>query len=341
MKILKRVYKWIILSIVLQISVLAYFNYDYLLKEHDIKATSYEVSDEAQEYDKKSMKIEDGSSLHKVSYDGNHAAWLLSGKVYVYDLKNKKSQDIIEDSNGDINYYKWLPDRNIIIYSISNATGKVNVMTKDIETGTDHDYPVISGLAKNSEVKDIELSPLTNVVYVKVQTSPTRARIYKYDIMDNLSYIMIFEGSSTIKEANLSDRLFYDEGNGRVMVWDGKRKSKSRISTDNKVSLIGVDAEDNLYVGNKDSQGNITKLTYSRQDKDSDGKWHEINLKVPCDKNDLIVTKSGGVYMVDKSSKVVINLKNNVETKYEGEFIEMLDNYIVYSDNNKLLVDSF
>ncbi|HEY9060173.1 MAG TPA: hypothetical protein VIO64_06680 [Pseudobacteroides sp.] len=341
MKILKRVYKWIILSVVLQIAVLAYFNYDYLLKEHEIKATSYEVSDEVQENEKKSVKIEDGTSLHKVSYDGNHAAWLLSGKIHVYDLKNKKSEDIIEGSNGDINYYKWLPDRNIIIYSVSNAAGKINVLTKDIETGTIHDYPVISGLAKNSEVKDIELSPLTNVVYVKVQTSSTRARIYKYDIMDNLSYIMIFDSSSTIKEANLSDKLFYDEGNGRIMVWDGKRKSKSRISTEDKVFLIGVDAEDNLYVGNKDSGGKITKLLYSKQDKESDDKWYEINLKTPCDKNHLFVTKGGGVYMIDKVNKVVINLKNSVETKYEGEFIEILDNYIVYSDNNKLMVDSF
>jgi hypothetical protein len=341
-KILKRVYKWIILSVVLQILVLAYFNYGYLTMEHEIKATSYDISDETQENEKKSVKIKEGASLLSVSYDGNHAAWLLSGKVYIYDLKNKKSEDAIEDTNGDINFYKWLPDRNIIIYSVSSSeAGKVNVMTKDIETGNIHDYPAISGIAKNSVVKDIELSPLTNVVYVKVQTSSTKARIYKYDIMDNLSYIMIFDSSSEVKEANLSDKLFYEDVNDRIMVWDGKRKNKKRIATQNKVSLIGLDAEDNLYVGNKDSEGKITKLLYSKQDQDSDDKWNEINLKAPCDKSDLIVTKNGSVYLVDKSKKEVTNLKNNTEIKYEGEFIEILDNHIIYSADDKLIVENF
>ncbi len=341
MKLIKRVYKWIILSIILQILVLAYFNYDFLLKEHEIKATSYEMSDKTVEVKKKSVEIQQGATQLKVSYDGNHAAWLLSGKIHVYDLLNKKSKDTIEDDSGDINYYRWLPDRNIIIYSVSSLkTGKVNVMTKDIETGNTHSYPAISGLAKNSEVTDIEFSLLTNLIYAKVQTSSTRARIYKFDIMDNLNYIMIFDSSSKIEEANLSDILYYEDEKGRVMQWDGKRKSKSRVDIDGKVSLIGVDAEDNLYIGNKDSEGKINKLQYRKQDKESDSKWNEISLKTACDEKDLIVTEKGSLYMVNTSNKVVINLKNNAEIKYEGEFIEILDNYIVYSVNEKLIVDN-
>jgi len=339
-KLIKRVYKWMILSIILQILVLAYFNYDFLLKDHDIKATSYEIDDETINKKKKSIEIKQGATQLNVSHDGYHAAWLLQGKVHVYDLTNKKLIDTIEDELGDINYYRWLPDRNIIIYSISiHQAGKVNVMTKDIDTGNIHSYPAISGLAKNSEVKHIELSPLTNVVYVKIQTSSTKARIYKYDIMDNLSYIMLFESSSKIREANLSDKLFYEDENGRIMQWDGRRKSKSRIDISGKTSLIGVDAEDNLYIGKRDAEGKINKLLNKKQDGESNSKWNEIDLKTPCDENDIIVRMNGEVYLVNRSGKVVVNLKDNTEIKYYGEFVEILDNYIVYSKDEELIVD--
>ncbi|HOV27931.1 MAG TPA: hypothetical protein PK566_16430 [Pseudobacteroides sp.] len=339
MKLIKRVYKWIVFSIIMQILVLAYFNYDFLLEDHEIKATSYEISDGTIDKKRKSIEIQQGATQLRVSHDGYHAAWLLKGKIHVYDLTNKKLKDTIEDESGDINYYRWLPDRNIIIYSISvHQSGKVNVLTKDIDTGNVHSYPTISGLAKNSEVKHIELSPLTNVVYVKIQTSSTKARIYKYDIMDNLSYIMLFGSSSKISEANLTDKLFYEDENGGIMQWDGKRKSKSRINISGKASLIGVDSNDNLYIGKRDASGKINKLLYKEQDKQSGSEWNEINLKTPCDENDIIV-KMNEVYLVNRSNEVVINLKDDTEIKYYGEFIEILDNYIVYSKDEELIVD--
>jgi hypothetical protein len=45
------------------------------------------------------------------------------------------------------------------------------------------------------------------------------------------------------------------------------------------------------------------------------------------------------VYLVNRSNEVVINLKDDTEIKYYGEFIEILDNYIVYSKDEELIVD--
>ena len=157
--------------------------------------------------------------------------------------------------------------------------------------------------------------------------------------MDNLSYICCLGSQQRLREANLLDKLFYEDENGRIMQWDGNRKSKSRIDSSGKASLIGVDAEDNLYIGKKDDEGKINKLLYKKQDTQSDSQWNEINLEAPCDEEDIIV-RMNEVYLVDRSKEVVVNLKDDSEIKYYGEFIEILDNYIVYSKGEKLIVDS-
>ncbi|MDP4180341.1 MAG: hypothetical protein Q8942_04520 [Bacillota bacterium] len=345
-KIIKRIYKWIILSILIQVLVLAYLNFNYLLKEHDIKATSYDIKENAPIKEDSSMKIPSEASSLSVSFDGNYAAYLLEGKVCLYDLKNKEEKTSVTDSNGDINYFKWLPDRNIIIYSVNSfgknsETEKILISTKDIETDNNHSYPVISGLSKSSEVTDIELSPLTNMVYVKIKTSSSKSRIYKFDIMYQSNFVINVGNSATIKEANLSDKLFYEDSENRIQIWDGKRSSRTRLSYKNKVALIGLDSEDTVYFGETNSDGKLTKILYGKYDNTdhSENKWEEIQLKSSYDKKDIVITENGNIYSIDTEKNVATNLKNNSEVKYEGEFIGISDNYIAYSKDNKLKVN--
>ena len=100
----------------------------------------------------------------------------------------------------------------MLIYSIKEPegiTGRVRISTYDISAELDRSYPDIKNLPSGSEIIEIELSPLTNIVYPMIKTSSSRARIYKFDIMDNLSLIMKTDLSTIIKETMYSDRLIY------------------------------------------------------------------------------------------------------------------------------------
>jgi len=323
------------MSVIIQIMVLSFFNYYYLVKNQNVSATSYEFEEEVN--GSKKIKVPDGAKDIKVSYNAAYAALLLDGQINIYNMKNNKKIDTIGGVNGEIKYFNWLPDRNFLIYSESNYKMRhVEVITKDVESGIVHNYPMIKGLPKNSYVVDIALSPMTNVVYVKIKTSEEKARIYKYDIMDQSRYIFNISLSSNIGEAYYQDKLVYETYENRVYVWNGRKGISNYLGVKSRGTLLGIDDDDNVYIGEKSESGKISKIYYGGLEAEGKDSCKEIDLKDSYDKEEFIKGKNGIPYILDKDNNCVINILNHDEIKYEGEFIEILNNYIVFLDGKKL-----
>ena len=344
MKVLVRVYKWIVISIVIQFIILIFINNVYLGRSKEIKATSFEtaggISGATEKLlESKGMKIPAGAKQIRVSFNGIYLGYVLDGKLQIIDIESNKIKKDISSGNDTLTYYRWLPDRNMIIYSLKSPdseAGRVNIMTCDADSGAEHSYPKITGMPKGSEVTDIELSPLTNVTYVKVKVSDSQAKIYKYNIMDNLSYIMNINADTVIKQAGYSDMLLYQDSKNKLFVRDGKQDSSWAFPFKTKMALLGIDSEDKVYAGELDKENMVYKIHYGKLAVEPDKSWSEISLKDPVPPESIVVGSDGSVYEVNESSKLIYDVHNDTNITYPGKFVELIDGYIITMDSNVL-----
>lgn len=333
-----RIYRWVVISVILQVAVLLFFNNYFLTTRGSVTAVSIDETDNKpkQNID---IKLPKGASGFKVSFDGAYVGYFLNGKLVIYDLRKKKEIKSISGGSDQLDYYKWLPDRNMVIYSLSAPSGqpgRVQLMTHDVDSGIDHDYPKISGIPKGSRTSSVELSPQTNVVYVKIRTSDSQAAVYKYNIMNDLSYVMAIGNNTVIKETSFSDKLVYQDSKNKLFVRDGAKGVTWQFPFKNKMVLLGIASEDKVYTGELDKSGNVIKVSYGNLSVEPDKSWSQVQLKRAVSPEKILVTRNGAVYELSESENCVYNINNNTKLTYSGNFIEMLDDYIVSVDNNEI-----
>lgn len=337
MKTIARIYKWIIISVFLQVVILAYLNFIYLGDGGAVKATMYQPEDEAPV--SREVKIPAEASGIKASFNGLYAAYTMNGKLEIFDIKNRRSKKTIDTGKDILSYYRWLPDRNMIIYSSTSIDkGKVyvNVITYDVDSGVERSYPKVSGLPDGSGVEDIELSPLTNIVYVKVKVSDSQARIYRYNIMDNLKYIMSTGINTVIKETIYSDNLVFQDGKNKIYVKDGRRNTTKLLPFKSKMALLGIDSEDKVYAGELNKENKVYKIYFGKLDDRIDRSWIQLQLDKPALPQNIIITPGGAVYKLSEDDKVLYGIDSDRRIELTGEFVEMLEGYIVTKDNKRL-----
>lgn len=336
MKGFARIYKWIVLAVLFQVIVFSYLEFVYLPNRGNVTATAFESSDS--EVKSKSIKMPADAGGAMVSFDGSYAAYTQGGKLLIIEIKNGKTLKMLEAGEGNFSYYRWLPDRDMLIYSIKEPDGEkgqVRISTFDLGPKLERSYPKITGLPEGSIITDIELSPLTNVVYAMVKTGDTRIKVYKYNIMDNLNFVMNAGVKAIFKETAYSDNLIYQEDGGRITFRSGKTGKKTYIPVKGNLKLLAVDAEDNIYAGQLNDSGEVVAVYHGK----IDGKlkeWERTELNAPFDVSEVFVTPDGRIYTSSGKEKFIRGLADVSKFSYEGELLGILDNYIISKDDSRL-----
>lgn len=338
MKKLKMIYCWILISVLLQAVVLSYINFIYLPGRGSIKATMYEA--DAAPVKNRSFKLPDEAKDVTVSFDGLYVAYRQGNELIIADIDSRKTIKTLNPSDGAFTYFRWLPDREMLIYSIKEPggkTGQVCISTYDIGPELDRSYPNIKGMPEGSEIIDIELSPLTNLVYPMIKTSKTKAKIYKFDIMDNLKYIMSTGITTVIKETMYTDSLVYQLSNGEIRIRNGKTGNTSRLPIKDAKLLLTTDDNDFIYTAATDENGKVTTI-YSGKTGQKAEEWETIKLEQPLLATDVFITAEGAKYAADRQGKSIHALESTGVTEYQGELLTVLDGYVISMDGNKLLL---
>ena len=310
MKNIKTIYKWILISVILQTAFLSWLNYVYLPNRGHFKSTMYEA--EFLAVKNRSYRLPEGADDISVSYDGLYAAYMLDGQIVIADLDGGREIKRLGPAGGKITYHRWLPDREMLIYAIKEPEGKsgrVRISTYDVIPDLDRSYPDIKGLPEGSAVIDIELSPMTNIVYPKIQTSNTRARIYRFDIMDNLSLIFKTDLTTVIKETLYTDNLVYQVAGERTRVRNGKNGKTSYVPVKQAHLLLDIDGRDFIYAGITDKSGNVSEIRYGKAGAEA-ADWNSISLSDPASADDIMITADGSVYVVDRQARTVECVKD-------------------------------
>ena len=345
MIIIKRVFKWIILSIVLQLLVLSYFNFIYfpgiggVIKTTKLGETGV-LSPTPQGYVFKTtkMNIPSNASQIKLSYNSLYGGYIVDGKLTIVDVNTGAVLKVFEQENKKVTFFKWLYDRNLVLYSYASTdySGRIQMLSYDAGTEMDHSYPE-EYMPPLSEIVDIELSPLTNVFYTKVKTSDTRSRIYKYNIMNDFSLIMRTDLGVRISEAKYSDNLIYQDSSDVIQVRNGMDNTTNTIGLNFNAVLLEIDSEDNIYAGQLNASGKVEKIFYGKLGEKIDS-WKNVSLDNPVLPDDIKVTPSGKIYVANSNSNLVLNVLDGKQIDLKGKYIEVLDGDIAINNNGKLVL---
>ncbi len=305
MKKLKVIYKWILISVILQTVVLSWLNYIYLPNRGQFRTTMYEM--EFRTVRDRSYKLPEGAVDISVSFDGLYASFVHDGKIVIADLDSGREIKRLGSAGGEFTYHRWLPDREMLIYAIKEPEGKsgrVRISTYDVVPDIDRSYPDIKGLPEGSSVIDIELSPMTNIVYPMIKTSDTRARVYRFDIMDNLSLVFKTDLTTVIKETLYTDNLVYQLIGERICVRDGQTGKVTYLPVKDAGLLLDIDGRDVVYTGFADKSGRIPEIRCGRLGAKA-VEWDSIRLPRAVMAEDIIITADGTVYVADRQTRIV------------------------------------
>lgn len=199
-----------------------------------------------------------------VSTDQKYYAKLETNGVKFYTADNKLVKEIPLQDLESVTYFTWVPDTDQALIGISSDTSRGTTVTLkpvNLETNSHPVEPKISGLPRGSRITDVAFSVQDNVTYILVK-GKYNTSVYRTDANNNLRLVNINSSIRRIASLQSKDMLLYDnKRNGAVYVYENFRKKRKIISpTGGRYALIGIDKDDNIYIGRLNGSGLISTI---------------------------------------------------------------------------------
>ncbi|MBZ9636693.1 hypothetical protein [Clostridium sp. FP1] len=336
----KRIGIWIVVSLSLQCLVLFYIDH-YFLATSDSKAVSKKiVEDEKEETKKIDITVPESAEKILASYDAKYLSYYEDQQLKIVDCKDGKIKNVEAEEGSKICFYKWLPDRNrmyIVEKKSDDESSKLELYSYDLSKGEKAKYVDLDWSNGETKVEDIQGSTLTGFYYVKASNNGERSQIYRIDRMRKTRKVNTIPNKvSNIVSSRHEDNVVY-EGLVYNKIYATAREEPTEpitIKGVDKLTIIGIDNNDNVYLGElKDKL--VSKIYYGKTaDKTQD--WKTIELQQPCERDDLFVSDAGKVYQHDSLQGVVKEINSGSQTSYEGKFLQMYAKGIVSLVGNKI-----
>lgn len=350
MKAIKRIMVWVLISLITQIAVLYYVdNYLFAAESADSIVAKKVVNDKNKEKELKDISIPEDAEHISVSYDGGYVSYYKDDVLKVIDMYTGEENTVEFEDDHKVSFYKWAPDRDIILLAIKEdnySNDKYKFYSYDAERNKKDLLQTKDGVVtsikteSNSNIEDIELTPLTNMIYVKVSLEDGRCKIYNINVMMKIEKVRTepyFIGD--IKIIPNDDRIAYESGdNGEVYITG--TQTPIDVNEIENLCLISVDQNDRIYVGETDekkvnNEVQVKTIYYGTAEQDS-SEWEKVTLKNPVNKSDIFVTKEGKIYINDNLKGSITELSTNKETVYKGKILEMYEDGVASISDGKL-----
>lgn len=340
MKVFKRIILWVMISLTVQFAGLYYANSYILSSDTSIKTKKIVKTDE-----KKSdaeIMVPEGAKHVGVSYDARYLSYYDGDVLKVVDIKTAEEKNVEFDNGVQVSFYKWLSDRNRMLIAekeTAKRSSNFKLAYYDVDKNLKEEIKELDWADKNAEVEDIQASPLTNIIYVKVANSGKRSSIYWINIMkemkkvDTNSHVI-----GNIRVVPHEDKLVYEDLVYNKISVTGKERTINIDGVDNP-ALIAVDDNDNVYIGHTD-EDKVTTIYYGNINDNSD-RYQSIDLGEAVNKNDIFVASEGKIYINDNLRGVVREFGSGKEYVYPGIFIQMYEGGVVSVSDGKLVKTTF
>jgi len=339
MKIFKRILLWSAFSIVLQLSGLFYVNNYFLSYNSDFKIQKVTSDNNKTNAE---VTVPEGATDINVSYNGRYISYYDNDKLKVINTKTGKDTTVEFNSGVKVSYYKWLSDRNRMLIAEKYSSGsesKFELAYYDVDKDTKDKITDLTWADKKAEVTEIQASPLTNIIYIKISLSGNRNSIYWINIMkemtkvDTRAYVI-----GNIRLVPHEDKLVYEDLTYNK-IYVTKENNPLTISGVLKPGLIAVDNNDNVYIGDT-ANDKISKIYYGALGKDKIS-FKEVTLGSEVEKNDIHVSSDGKIYVNDNFKGIVKDITSGKEYIYPGTFVQIYEGGIVSLSENKVIKTEF
>lgn len=249
----RKIVIWIVATLFFQ--GLIYFYFDQFLLA---PTSAYEVS-----------AVADPASGGKAYYsrDRRYTAVVKHDAVEIYSAQKKEPVRTISIRDRKVTYFKWLEDRDLALMGVvEEAAGSSKVTLTQIHPmGAVHELAeTVSDLPKGSKITDVAYSTATNVIYMAIQisTNPEQYRVYRTDANHDLKRVYL--NATRIGRMAVmyeEDWLVYDDlANSTVVIRHGDGSWDIVSPAVGKYRLIGVDAQDTIYIAKLNSEGMATAI---------------------------------------------------------------------------------
>ncbi|WP_027625296.1 hypothetical protein [Clostridium lundense] len=329
MKVIKRIMVWSILPLCIELIGLLYVDKIYLKPSSDY---TIEKVEEKKEKVVKNLEIplDENAQDIKLSYNGKYISYVKDNNIEIINTLNGEKVNVDTSSEGELNYYTWLPDRNrmYIGEKVRNVNGESSIKLyyydrdkNEKNQVIDNHYNKIKIPLANSKynIKDIVISTLTGVSYIKVETNNKRYNIYRLNTMSQMEKYKGYIRVGNVQILNRDDRMIYEDlAYGRVRITD--RENSLRIPGAEKLCLLGVDTEDRIYLG-RVRNDKVDKIYYGTIEED-EKLWQSKSIAGAVDKEDIYISSKGKVYINHKEKNVITELFSGAEKQYNGKIVQ-------------------
>lgn len=345
MKIFRRIFLWILVSLTIQFAGLFYVDKYILTSDTSIKTKKIVKSEtKKQEID---VKVPDNATHINASFNGRYLAYYDGDVLKVIDTKTGEEKKVDFADGVKVSYYKWLSDRNRMLIAekeVGKQSSSFKLVYYDVDKDVKEDIKELNSKElgyenKKSEVEDIQASPLTNIIYVKVAGSGGMSSLYWINIMketkkvDTMAYRV-----GKIKVLPHEDKLVYEDLDHQGIYMTGQDEPL-KVNGVNNPSLIAVDDNDNVYIGETQDK-KVTRIYFGTV-KEGSNTLQSIDLKGAVDRDSLFVSSQGKIYINDNLKGAVREVSTGKEYNYTGNFVQMYTDGIISISDGKLVKTLF
>ncbi|WP_125152489.1 hypothetical protein [Clostridium rectalis] len=328
MKLLKRLIIWSIVPLTLELSTLFYVDRYYLTNKGQCKIEKVEEM-ESEGIDKNvQVPIPQDAESVKLSYDGKYVSYKQGNNIIIINTFDGEEKKVEIPTRAETWYYTWLPDRHrmYIWEKFSEGSDYLKVCYYDRDKDdraiiTDNHYNEVKIPLANGKYKILDhvISTLNGVEYVKVQTNDERSNIYRLNVMSQMEKYKGYSKVGKIAVLSRDDVFIYEDLRyGRVRI--SERENSLRIPGTNNLCILGVDEEDNVYVGDVINE-RVNKVFYGSL-KENESSWKEIKLNNSVKKENIHIMSDGKVYTNNEDEGIVKDIVSGKETKYKGKLVQ-------------------
>ena len=339
MKIIKNLIIWSIIAVIIQSAV--FFAADRYYKTSLLNTKTTEVKIEDKSTFVRNITIDIPSSAAKIasSFDGQYISYYENNKLNVVNTYDGTDQIVSPGKNNEQIYSKWLPDINMMILCEKSLDSpkEISIYTYNAdsnskETPTDSSNADITLTLNNSKdkISDIEFSTAMNTFYIKTIKTNETNDIFFNDVNGNMQSLITSKDIGTVRTFKNKPGLIYEDLSNGVIRFTSEKKS---IDKEN-YCILYTDDNENVYMGNL-KDGAVDKILHGSPEK-SISQWQSINLESPVNKDDIIITTAGKIYIKYTSSGYIVDNQSNKKTSYKGNLLNITDKEVLSLENGKL-----
>jgi len=328
MKILRTLFIWVLISLVLQFGVYGLLNYQ--IEKVMTPASSEPITSKL----KTTLPGSDLKTL-QISYDKDYLAYYENGTLKVFNLKKKKvvfESPIPQDKTLGVLTFQWLQDRDTLIYFYADKTStsgnsqttdlySLELPNSDEDTVPDNRLNQTVKFPAGGKIEELVISTTTNLMYFTVKKGSTEQLM---EINVNKNVTTLNKQGETIDAMAASDQhgtLYIDSKVGstqNIIAFDaGKRKIISRNNYDR---ILGIRAG-KVYIGEVKNNllvkiKSITDRTIMTESPSLKTEWQG---SIPFNDASALVGAKGQIVVYDQQTASIITAGQLKEVKLQGD----------------------